>query len=135
MKIEQRKVQGREWEPSMKQTALLASPIYREQAQKEEKKTYKKRSQNWATCLFWVGPPSCLEDFSFACQIKVSCNWAVSNTGLSFQHFVVARQNWGNHTLPQHNLKGNNKMWSQIKTNEQKLSLVAYIKHFKSKKI
>ena len=33
----------------MKQAALLASPIYIGQAQGEEgKKTYKKRSQNWA---------------------------------------------------------------------------------------
>ena len=43
-------------------------------------KTYKKRSQNWARvfstlCLFWVGPPSCLDVFSFACQIKLSRTW------------------------------------------------------------
>ena len=42
-KIEQRKVRG----PQVKQTALLASPIYIGQAQREEKKkTYKKRSKN-----------------------------------------------------------------------------------------
>ena len=73
-KIEQRMVQGPEWEPQVKQTALLASPIYIGQAQGEEKKAYKKRSQNWATgffsfCIFWVGLPSHLEDvFSFLCQ-------------------------------------------------------------------
>ena len=38
MKIEQRKVQGPEREPQVKQTALLASPIYIGQAQGEEKK-------------------------------------------------------------------------------------------------
>ena len=37
-KIEQRKVQGLEWGPQVKQTALLASPIYIGQAQWEEKK-------------------------------------------------------------------------------------------------
>ena len=67
MKIEQRKVRGPEWGPQVKQTALLASPIYIGQAQGEEKKTYKKRSQNWARGffslrVFWVSLPSCLED-------------------------------------------------------------------------
>ena len=37
MKIEQRKVQGPEWEPQVKEIALLASPVYIEQAQGEEK--------------------------------------------------------------------------------------------------
>ena len=46
-KIEQRKVQGLELEPQVEQTALLASSIYIRQAQRKEKKTYKKRSQNW----------------------------------------------------------------------------------------
>ena len=49
-------------------------------------KTYKKRSQNWATGfsslrLFWVGLPSHLEDvFSFACQMKLSCTTGLSAT-------------------------------------------------------
>ena len=78
-KMEQRKVPGLEWEPQVKQTALLASPIYIGQAQGEEKKTYKKRSQNWAPLFFWVSLPSCLKDaFSFTCQIKLSCNKAVT---------------------------------------------------------
>ena len=47
VKIEQRKVRGPECGPQVKQTALLARPVYTGQAQ-EEKKTYKKRSQNWA---------------------------------------------------------------------------------------
>ena len=34
-KIEQRKVQGPEWEPQVKQTELLAGPIYIGQAQGE----------------------------------------------------------------------------------------------------
>ena len=37
-KMKQRKVQGPEWKPQVKQTALLASPIYIGQAQGEEKK-------------------------------------------------------------------------------------------------
>ena len=70
----------------VKKTALLASPIYIGQAQEEEKKKYKKRSQNWATGFsslhfFWVGLPSHLEDvFSFACQMKLSCNTGLSVT-------------------------------------------------------
>ena len=44
-KIEQRKVQGPEWGPQVKQTALLASPLYIGQDQGEEEKTYKKWSQ------------------------------------------------------------------------------------------
>ena len=43
-KIEQRKVWGQEWGPQVKETALLASPIYIGQAQGEEKKR-EKRSQ------------------------------------------------------------------------------------------
>ena len=45
-KIEQRKVRGQEYGPQVEQTALLANPIYIGQVQGEEKKTYKKRSQN-----------------------------------------------------------------------------------------
>ena len=39
MKIEQRKVWRPEWGPQVEQTALLANPIYIEQAQGKEKKT------------------------------------------------------------------------------------------------
>ena len=79
-KIEQRKVWGQEWEPQVKQTALLASLIYIEQAQGEEKKHIKRgvKIELEAFVLFWVfwaSLPSCLEDvFSFACWIKQSCN-------------------------------------------------------------
>ena len=38
VKIEQRKFRGLEWGPQVEQTALLASSIYIEQAQGEEKK-------------------------------------------------------------------------------------------------
>ena len=41
-KIEQSKVQGLEGEPLVKQTALLASPVYIGQAQGEEKKHIKR---------------------------------------------------------------------------------------------
>ena len=36
--MEKKKIQGLEWEPQVKQTALLAGPIYIRQAQGEEKK-------------------------------------------------------------------------------------------------
>ena len=84
-KIEQRKVREPEWEPQVKQIALLANPIYIGQAQrrKTNQPTNKYiyiclRSQNWALAslhFFWVGAPSHLEDtYSFTCQIKLSCN-------------------------------------------------------------
>ena len=44
-KTEQRKVQGLEGGPRVKQKALLANPVYIGQAQGEEKK-HKKKSQN-----------------------------------------------------------------------------------------
>ena len=44
-KVEQRKVRGPEWEPQVKQTALLASTIYIWQVQGEEEKK-KKRGAN-----------------------------------------------------------------------------------------
>ena len=67
----------------MKQTALLASPVYIGQAQGDEKKHIKRgaKIEPQAPLLFvffgWeVEPhPSYLEDvFSFACRIKLSCN-------------------------------------------------------------
>ena len=84
-------------------------------------KAHKKRGQSWAALfsslhVCWVGPPSCREDvFSFACQIKSSCN-----TDLLLQIFAAVRQNQGNHTLP-------NKMKQSIKTNKQKNTLNIYI--------
>ena len=77
VKIEQRKVQGSERESQVKQTPLLASLLYIGQAQGEEKniKRGAKIGPPASLHVSWVGPPSCLEDvFSFAYQIKLSCN-------------------------------------------------------------
>ena len=72
-KIEQRKVWGLKWEPQVRQTALLISPIYIGQAQGEEKKKHIKirvkigPGDFSSLCVFWVSPPLRLEDvFSFA---------------------------------------------------------------------
>ena len=80
-KMEQKKIQGPGVRTSVKQTALLASPIYIGQAQGKEEKTYKKRSQNWASLLFTsfgLAHPSFEDVFSFACQVKLSCNTDLS---------------------------------------------------------
>ena len=61
-------------------------PIYIRQAQGEEKKHIKRgvRIEPQGSLLFrifWVSPPSHLEEvFSFACQIKLSCNTGLSIT-------------------------------------------------------
>ena len=71
MKIEQRKVWGPEWGPQVKQSALLANPIYTEQAQEEEEKKNKKikiraKIEVGGSLVFWLNLPSRLEDvFSF----------------------------------------------------------------------
>ena len=53
-------------------------------------------------CVFWFSLPSCLKDvFSFACQIKLSCN--TENVTLVcplLQTFAAVRQNQGNYKLP-----------------------------------
>ena len=73
--MEEKKIWGPEWEPQVKQTALLASPIYIGQAQEEEKKHIKRGAKIEPCLFFWVGPPSHIKDiFSFACQIKLSCD-------------------------------------------------------------
>ena len=86
MKIEQSKVWGPELEPQVKQTALLASPIYIGQVQGEEEKQYKKRSF-WilfsSVHFFWIGPPSRFKD---GFLLLAKWNQAVSpscNSGLS----------------------------------------------------
>ena len=82
MKIGQRKVWGPEWEPQVKQTVLLASSIYIGQAQGEEKKHIKRgaKIRPLFSLVLWVSLPSHLEDaFSFACQIKLSCNTSPSD--------------------------------------------------------
>ena len=60
----------------MKQTALLASPVYTEQAGGGEKD--KKRSQNWAGGLsslhvLWVGMLSCLKREENGNSLQYSC--------------------------------------------------------------
>ena len=85
----------------MKQTALLASPVYIGQAQGGGEKKHLKRGAKIkpgaSLRVFWVCLLSRPEDvFSFACQIKLSCN-----TGLPIaSNFAAVRQNRGNYTLP-----------------------------------
>ena len=101
-KIEQRKVQGLEWEPQVTQTVLLASPVYIGQAQSEEKEHIKRGAKIglWILflCFFRVSPPSHLEDvFSFACQIKLTCNTGPSCTS----NFCCGETEWKKlHTPP-----------------------------------
>ena len=72
VKIEQRKVQGLEWGPQVKQTALLASPIYIGQAQRQGYKCIKGgileglRLPFSLHLLSW--PALMSQGFSFACQ-------------------------------------------------------------------
>ena len=85
MKIEERKIWGPEREPQVKQTALLASLIFIGQAQgkrKNIKRGGKIEARGLSTlCIFWIRMPSHMEDvFSFACQIKLSCNTGPSTT-------------------------------------------------------
>ena len=64
-KIEQSKVQGLEGEPLVKQTALLASPVYKGQAQRRGDKCIKRGAKiepGASLHVFWVGLPSCPED-------------------------------------------------------------------------
>ena len=67
-KTELGKVQEPEWGAQVKQTALLASPLYTVQTQGEKKKNIKRgaKIEKGASLLFWVGLPSHLQDaFSF----------------------------------------------------------------------
>ena len=51
----------------------------------------------------WTELPSNLKElFSFACQIKLSCNQAVTLVRPSLQIVVAVRQNQGNYKLPHH---------------------------------
>ena len=80
-KIEQRKVQELEWGPQVKQTALLASPIYNlhRAGSGEEKKTDKKRSQHWpggSSSLRSLGQPALMPwgCIFLSLPVKLSCN-------------------------------------------------------------
>ena len=76
--MEQKKIWGPDWESQVKQTAFWVSPVYIGQAQGEETK-HIKRGAKIETLSFWVSLPSHLEGvLSFACQIKLSCNQAVT---------------------------------------------------------
>ena len=72
------------------------------------RKTCKKKSHNWATCLsslcfFWVCQLPHLQDvFSFICQIKLSCNTSQSWSTHHFKYFAAARQYRGNYKLSRH---------------------------------
>ena len=60
-KIEQRKVQRLDQGPQVKQTALLASPVYKGQAQRRGDKCIKrgvKIEPGASLHVFWVGLPS-----------------------------------------------------------------------------
>ena len=82
-KIERRKVWGPEWGPQVKQTALLASPIYIMQTQGEGDKYIKGGSLEWSKPLFFAcfgsGRPHSLRVFyPLFFLIKLSCNTSSS---------------------------------------------------------
>ena len=96
-KIEQRKVKGPEWERT---SGEANSPPWLAQFTKgrlrgrKKKKTYKKRSQSWAfsSLLFTSFGSAYLEDvFSFAYQIKLNCNRAVTLVYPSLQIFCCGK--------------------------------------------
>ena len=100
LKMEQKETQGPKWEPQVKQTALLASPICTGQAQSgEETKCTKKRKPRWTevSSFGWVHPHTSRIYFPLLVKQTLSCN-----TGSPFQIFAVVRQNWGHYTFPQH---------------------------------
>ena len=115
-KIGQRKVQGPEWGPQVKQTAFLASPIYIRQAQGEEKKHIKGGAKiGLEDSLLFTSFGSA---FHHALRIFFLCflnktemqHGAVTLVLLraitlvcpSLQIFVATRQNRGNYKLPRH---------------------------------
>ena len=96
-KMEQRKVRGPEWELQVKQThPLLGQPsLHRAGSWGRGEKCIKEGSQDGLRPLLGRSALMPKVVFSFACQIKPSCN-----TGLPFQIFAAARENWGIYTLP-----------------------------------
>ena len=117
----------------MRTSGEINSPPGQPNLQGEERKAYKKRSQNWASGFsslrfFWIGPPSWLKEvFSFACQIKLSCNRTVTLVNPPLQIFAAARQNWGNYKPPQHYYSHfiNEKNWdSEFKYHVQVIKLL-----------
>ena len=79
--MEQKKIQGLEWELQVKQTHhLLGQPnLHRAGSRWGGDKCIKEGSQNGLSRSFGVSPPSRLMGvLSFACWIKLSCNQVVT---------------------------------------------------------
>ena len=110
MKIEERKVSGQEWKHQVKQTALLASPIYIGQTQGKEKKQIKRGAK---VELGGGAVPSLLfTSFGLArCHasrmyfpLLSKQNWAViqsCNTGLSLKFLLWQDRTKKLHTPPE----------------------------------
>ena len=128
MKIKQRKVRGPEG-PQVKQTALLASPIYIGQAPGEEEKKIKRGAKIGRWLCFSLSlldrhalmPQGCIFHYFLKKNWAATRSW---NTRPSLQIFVVIRQNQGNYTLPQQiqyltkiEKLNNIKIWSLYKKN------------------
>ena len=104
-KIEQRKVQGPEWGPQVKPTALLASLIYIGQAQGEEKKHIKGGTKIEPGGLLGrpaLTPWGCI----FLCFLNKTelKHGAITLIYPLLQSFAVAIQNQGNYKLPWQNI-------------------------------
>ena len=108
-KTEQKKFWGLEWGAQVKQTALLASPVYIGQAQREEKKHIKwganiGQGGGLSSCLLGrhaLTPRGCI--FLYFLNkterraVTLVCLRAVTLVHLPVQIFVAMRQNWGNY--------------------------------------
>ena len=87
-KIEQRRVLGQEWGPQVKQTALLASPVYIGQVQGKEKNHIKRGAKIGlgASLLFASFGLACPHTSRMYFPLLSKSNWAVTwscNTGPS----------------------------------------------------
>ena len=74
VKMEQKKIWGLEWEPQVKQRALLTSPVYIGQAQGEEKKQTKRGAKIESSSFLGS---ACLHALRILCLIKLSYNLLV----------------------------------------------------------
>ena len=116
-KIEQRKVWGPEWGPEIKQTALLASPLYTGQVHQVEKKIYiyikrGAKIEPGATLLFVSFGSSCPHTLRMYIPLFSKQNWAVTQSCNTvhpraltlvrplLQNFVTMRWNLGIYPLP-----------------------------------
>ena len=98
-KMEQKKIRGLEWEPHVKQTALLASPIDIGQAWEGEDKTHKKRKPRRTEPLPWGRPIPTPR----GCTFVYLPNKTELLHGPLFQIFAAARQNQWKYTFPLQN--------------------------------